>query len=112
MTTITLDQVPYATPRRSAVRLTRRGRLVVFLFALAVLFLLGFLGASVSGASQEKGRGVATHTIVVGTGVTLWDLAADAANGGDIRATEQRIKDLNGLDSGMLTAGQTLRIPN
>jgi len=113
MTTTTVDQMVYAAPRRrSTVRLTRRGRAVVFLAALVVLLGLGLLGAGIAGASGEKGAGVPTHTVVVGTGDTLWDLAADAADGGDIRAMEQTIKDLNGLDSGMLVSGQTLRIPS
>jgi len=112
MSTLSLDHVPYADPRRSTVRLTRRGRVVVFLVTLLAVMAVGFVGASISGASQEKGVGVSTRTVVVGTGDTLWDLASDAAGGGDIRSMEQTIKDLNGLDSGMLIAGQTLRIPN
>lgn len=105
------SSVDRAPRRRSTVRLTRRGRVVVFVLALLVLMAIGLVGASISGASQEKGS-VATHTVVVGTGDTLWELASDAADGGDIRRMEQTIKDLNGLDSGMLIAGQTLRIPN
>ncbi|MEP9381840.1 LysM peptidoglycan-binding domain-containing protein [Nocardioides sp. KR10-350] len=119
MTTTTLDQfmaparpVDRAPRRGSSVRLTRRGRVVVFLVALGLLLAAGFLGAGLSGAAQEKGNAVPTHTVVVEPGDTLWDLASDAADGGSVRDMEQQIKDLNGLDSGMLAAGQSLRIPN
>lgn len=112
MSSITFDQVlSSASCRRSTVRLTRRGRIVVFVLALGLLLLIGVVGAGVSGASPEKGS-VATRSVVVGPGDTLWDLASDAADGGDIRSMEQRIEDLNGLSSGMLVAGQTLRIPD
>lgn len=112
-TTVDMLMVEHAgvARARAAVRLTRRGRTVVFLLALGVLLGIGLLGASMSGAAPSGGT-VATHTVVVGTGDTLWDLAVDAADGGDVRAMELRIKDLNGLDSSMLVAGQTLRVPN
>lgn len=112
MSSTTIDQFLTAAPRRrSAVRLTRRGRIVVFMLALLVLMALALAGASLSGAAGESGAGVPTHTIVVAPGDTLWDLASDAAGGGSVREMEQRIKDLNGLDSGVLIAGQRLRIP-
>lgn len=102
---------PYAAVRRSTVRLTRRGRLVVVVLAVAVLAAVGLLGASISGAAQHGGS-VPTHRVVIHPGDTLWDLASAAARGGSILEMEQRIKDLNGLDSGMLITGQTLRVPN
>jgi len=114
MSSTTIDQflsVP-ARRRRSTVRLTRRGRVVVFTVALLVLLSLALLGAGFSGATGQRGDEAPTHTVVVAPGDTLWDLAATAAHGGSIRDTEQQIKDLNGLDSGMLIAGQRLRIPD
>lgn len=112
MTSTTMDQFLSSAPRRrSTLRLTRRGRVVVFAFALLAVMVLGFAGASLSGATGEAGRGVATRTVVVAPGDTLWDLASDAADGGSVRGMEQQIKDLNGLDSAVLVAGQRLRIP-
>lgn len=112
MSTMTIDRLPRrATRRSSAVRLTRRGKVVVFGFTLLVLLALAVVGAGLSGAAGQQGH-LATHTVLVAPGDTLWDLAAQASHGGDIRAMEQEIKDLNGLDSGMLVAGQHLRIPS
>lgn len=107
--------------RRSSVRLTRRGRIVVFAFALVVLFGIALIGARVAFAAEGgaessatfRGAGSAAHTMVVGDGDTLWDIASDAIVGTDasIREMEQTIKELNGLESSMLVAGQTLIVP-
>lgn len=112
MSSTTIDQLLASTPRRSTIRLTRRGRLVVLGFSLVVLFLVGLLGAGLSGASERPGRGAPTHLVVVAPGDTLWGFASAAAHGGSILDMEQRIKDLNGLDSAVLISGQRLRIPN
>ena len=92
-------------------RLTRRGRLVVFLAGLlvAVAVAVAFAGGSV--ATAEKGQPVPTDVIVVGTGVTLWDIASARADGGDVREVMTTIQRLNHLDGGMLVAGQQLRVP-
>jgi len=116
MSTMTIDQLPHrATQRaprgRSTVRLTRRGRVVVFGLTLLALLALAFVGAGLSGAAGEQGH-LVTHTITVAPGDTLWDIASQASDGGDVRVMEQEIKDLNGLDSGMLIAGQHLQIPS
>lgn len=120
MSTMTLDSVdttcvapraarPAARP--STVRLTRRGRLVVFVLALLTLAILGVLGASMAGASG-RGEALRTHTVTVAPGMTLWDLASRAAHGGDVLAMERQIASMNGLSDGMLIAGQSLRIPS
>lgn len=112
MSSTAVDQFLTVAPRRpSTLRLTRRGRVVVFILALLVVMALGFAGASLSGAAGKAGRGVPTRTVVVAPGDTLWDLASEAAEGGSVRGMEQQIKDLNGLDSAVLVAGQRLRIP-
>jgi hypothetical protein len=100
------------------VRLTRRGRLVVFvgslLLVLATVLGLG-LSLDTSSASGDAGTPPATEVVTVGTGETLWDiasdLAADGAGEGDVRAVVQDLEELNGLDSAMLLAGQDLRVP-
>lgn len=94
-----------------ALRLTRRGRLVVFLAGLlvAVAVAVAFAGGSV--ATAEKGQPVPTDVIVVGTGVTLWDIASARAEGGDVREVMSTIQRLNHLEGGMLVAGQQLRVP-
>lgn len=93
------------------VRLTRRGRLVVFLACLAlVLGAALFVGAS-SVATSEGGAEQPTERIVVGTGDTLWDIAAARAESGEIRSMMHEIKQLNALETSMLLAGQELHVP-
>ncbi|OIJ24796.1 LysM peptidoglycan-binding domain-containing protein [Nocardioides luteus] len=108
---------PVREVRRSTVRLTRRGRVVVFAFALVVLFGIALIGArvafAVEGGDADKSPAPAAHTMVVGDGDTLWDISSEAVAGTDasIREMEQTIKELNSLDSSMLVSGQTLIIP-
>jgi hypothetical protein len=106
---------PAAAPTRTAprgqVRLTRRGRLVVFLASL--MLVLGaalFLGAT-SVATGEKGTDQPTEKVMVGEGDTLWDIAAGLADDGEVRAMMTTIRELNALDSSMLVAGQELFVP-
>jgi len=109
MSTITFaPQVSYRP-----VRLTRRGRLVVFAFGVLLAFALGVWFAAGSVATHEAGV-EQVEVVTVAPGDTLWDIASDAAattgesNVGDM---VDRIKSLNSLDSSMVYAGQTLRIP-
>ena len=101
------DQQLKMTPR-TTVRLTRRGRLVVFVASVAAVLGLGLAAASGSAASDHPER---TRVVVVGTGQTLWDISTSVAGGGDVRATMSHIEDLNHLDSSALQAGQHLRVP-
>ena len=69
-------------------RLTRRGRVVVLLTALLLAFAVGVLVAATSVATQEPGTPAPTKVMTVGTGDTLWDIAADLTPaGGDVRET-------------------------
>jgi LysM repeat protein len=114
MSTMTIDQIfhdkPAARPR-STVRLTRRGRVVVVLFALLVVLAVGIVVASGSVATDKAGTPEPTAVVMVGPGDTLWDIASAAADDGDVDAMIDRIQRLNALDSGMLVAGQRLLIP-
>jgi len=98
--------------QRSTVRLTRRGRFVVFAVGLLVLLALGLLISNGAGAASDAGTPERTHAVVVGPGDTLWELASTAAHGGDIRSMITHIEELNGLSGVSLSAGQTLRIPD
>jgi hypothetical protein len=95
-----------------AVRLTSRGRLVMFavllMLVLSVLFML-LDGSSV--ATGEAGVPEPTTVIMVESGQTLWDIAAAIAADGETPEMMQRIEQLNALDSSMLLAGQRLRVP-
>jgi LysM domain-containing protein len=97
-----------AEPRRSGVRLTRRGRLAVLTVSVAAVLGLGFAAASASIANDHPEQ---TRVVVVTPGQTLWDISASAAGGGDVRSMMSHIEALNHLDSASLQAGQHLRIP-
>lgn len=114
MSTLTIEPAfrpVMAMPRRSQVRLTRRGRLVVFLFSLVLAFAIGILVAAGSVATGEAGTPEPTKIVTVGSGDTLWGIAADLADDGEVQAMMQQIERLNALDSGMLSAGQRLVVP-
>jgi LysM repeat protein len=115
MSTMTLDTMfrpgtsPVRVAARSTVRLTRRGRLVIIAAALLVAFAIGvFVTAAGSVATQEP---EATEIVQVGTGDTLWEIAADLADDGEVRAMMERIEKLNALDTTVLQAGQRLVVP-
>jgi hypothetical protein len=113
MSTLTIEPLfrPVPLPRTSQVRLTRRGRVVVFLFSLVLAFAIGILVAAGSVATGEAGTPEPTRVVTVGTGDTLWAIAADLADDGEVRAMMDKIERLNALDSGMLSAGQRLVVP-
>lgn len=96
---------------RAELRLTRRGRLVVFVLGLAVVLGIGLVLAAGSMASPEAGASEPTAVVTVGTGETLWDIAAEIADDGRVRDMIGRIETLNSLDSTMLVAGQQLVVP-
>lgn len=98
----------YAAPPISTIRLTRRGRFVVFVLAMLVVLAAGLLLSSRSVATEEPER---TEVVLVGTGDTLWGIAAERADDGEVREMIAHIQDLNDLDSATLMAGQKLRVP-
>jgi cell division protein YceG involved in septum cleavage len=116
MTTMTLDTLfdGPLLPRvsRSTVRLTRRGRVVVVVAALVIAFAIGvFVTAAGSVATQHPGTPEPTKIVQVGTGDTLWGIASQLSDDGDVRAMMEEIKHLNALDSADLQAGQRLVVP-
>ena len=98
-------------PTPSPVRLTRRGRVVVVIVALAFLLLTAFALGSVAVGSETPGQAEPTEIVMVGTGDTLWGIAAELSDNGDIRSTMREIERLNALESVALSAGQKLRVP-
>ncbi len=112
MSTMTIDQMmSRPAPARPQVRLTRRGRLVVFLGALAIVLFLGIYWGAGSVATEEPGTAEPTEVVLVTPGDTLFDIAAEVTTDGDVNAMVERIQRLNALDSGMLVAGQKIRVP-
>ncbi len=103
---------PAAVPARPAqVRLTRRGRLLVTtLLTVAVLAtFLALGGASV--ATRDAGDPVPVRTVEVQRGQTLWSIAAEVAEPGEIRSMVYTIERLNSLADATLTEGQVLAVP-
>lgn len=111
---------PTARPARPAqsaggpVRLTRRGRAVVFLFAAALVAVVAVWLAAGSAADREAGNAPAVDVITVAPGDTLWDIASDSAavTGDDVRSAMEEIQQLNTLDGSLVFAGQQLRVPS
>ncbi|QZY29673.1 LysM peptidoglycan-binding domain-containing protein [Nocardioides coralli] len=115
MSTMTITRpMPVRRPTRPArpapVRLTRRGRLVVFATGLLAVLVLGMVWGAGSVASEQRGE-PATQVVQVQPGDTLFGLAADATTDGDVNATIHQIQRLNGLESGVIQVGDRLRVP-
>lgn len=97
--------------RRRALRLTRRGRLVVFLaFLLAALAVLVLALSGAATGSGERGRPAAVKVVQVEPGDTLWGIATRAAPGEDPRDLIHEIEELNALD-GSLPVGAEIAVP-
>lgn len=92
---------------QAQVRLTRRGRFVVFFVGLLLVLGVGFGFGARSAATDTP---EATQVITVAPGDTLWDIAAEIAPG-DTRAMVSHIEQLNGMDSAGLQVGQQLVVP-
>lgn len=110
MSTLILSPA-YKAPRRPTYRLTRRGRAVVLVLTLLAVLAVGVAFASGSVATSEQGAAIPTEVVVVAPGDTLWDIAAAASDGGDVRNMMDRIEQLNALDSVMLAAGDRILVP-
>ena len=108
-----LSLVPDLPRTPPQLRLTRRGRLTIFLGAVLALIVLAVALGSTTVATDEPGTPVPATTRTVLPGQTLWDLAV-AANpkGQDVRVTVDDIMRLNSLQSpGDLQAGSTIAVP-
>ncbi|MFD2771713.1 LysM peptidoglycan-binding domain-containing protein [Cellulomonas phragmiteti] len=91
-------------------RLTRRGRVVVWLLALSLAAGVG--GAAASAQADGPAAGTEVRRVLVAPGDTLWGIAADAAAPGeDVRDVVLELMALNELSSGGLQAGQTVVVP-
>jgi hypothetical protein len=107
-------------PRRSTVRLTRRGRLVVTVILTAVslsLVVLAWLAVAARAAQatdggQSPGAVYQNLTsVVVHPGQTLWSIAAQAEPAADPRAVMKQIIELNALHGTSVVPGQRLWVP-
>ncbi|HEU4513729.1 MAG TPA: LysM peptidoglycan-binding domain-containing protein [Nocardioidaceae bacterium] len=99
------------TTRTPSVRLTRRGRLTLLLVFVGLAFALFTVFGGQSAATGEAGEPVETTTVVVGEGDTLWGIASEVAEPGEVREMIHYIQELNALPSASLMRGQELAVP-
>jgi hypothetical protein len=98
-----------------ALRLTRRGRIVVAAVAALLVTVVSLLAA---GAAQATNHGLPPGAarqnlvqVVVGPGQSLWSVAESADPDQDTRAVIHQIVDLNALSGDVVFAGQQLWVP-
>jgi hypothetical protein len=103
--------VPATSRARSTVRLTRRGRLAVFLTSLFLVLGVAIMLAGGAVGTGSAGEPIPIEVVTVAPGDTLWDIASEVASDGDVRAAMNEIERLNALESTGLAAGQKLRVP-
>jgi len=121
MSTATFPAGTYNFDRPSAgVCLTRRGRLARTLLVLSLSIVLGAGFAMKAGAGNNdplsaakiNGSSDATYVVVtVAAGETLWSLASQMADGGDVQTLVADIASANSLNGVDVEAGQKLRVP-
>jgi hypothetical protein len=126
MSTATFPAGTYNFDRPSAgVCLTRRGRLARTLLVLSLSIVLGAGFAMKAGAGDSAGGSGALSAakingssdaksyvvVTVAAGETLWSLASQMADGGDVQALVAEIASANSLSGVDVEAGQKLRIP-
>lgn len=122
MSTMSINAFPIQLPKarpvaasagrgRSSVRLTRRGRVVLFVVALLAVALLSVTWGSISTASGDDVPRRTTQTVIIHSGDTLWGLAAGLTGGSGVEEMIDEIISMNGLDSAVVRPGQKLRVP-
>jgi nucleoid-associated protein YgaU len=110
MSTMTVSRVSMGMP---AVRLTRRGRLLLTALVLLTLVAAAVLlsGGVPALAGTDPAPAVVGERVTVRPGETLWQIAERVAPGSDPRETVARILDLNGLQTAEVQAGTALQLP-
>lgn len=94
-----------------ALRLTRRGHLVLFLVSCLVLLGVIIVSGGVADAAVVPTTRPATAMVTVDQGDSLWSIARRIAPDEDPRGVVMRIRDLNGLSATGLMPGQRLVVP-
>jgi len=105
---------PAAAPREArpgTVRLTRRGRVVAVVLLLALVLAALTVFGSHSAATGEAGTPVPTRTVEVDEGDTLWGIASEVAEPGEVREMVHQIQELNALTGSGLAVGQEIAVP-
>jgi hypothetical protein len=105
-------------PERVPVRLTRRGRIVVAVFAVVLATAaMALIGMGVAGGAQAASHGrngagyQGMHQVVVEPGETLWSIASKADPDADPRLVISEIMAANSMTSTVVQAGQLIWVP-
>jgi LysM domain-containing protein len=101
-----------STPMNTALRLTRRGRLVLVLTVMLLLVLAGFTLGRGSSQAASRAHPSTHHSVVVEPGETLWSVAVRIAPHDDPRLVVADIESLNHLSSAAVEPGQQLLVPS
>jgi Tfp pilus assembly protein FimV len=102
--------VSAGTSSTGELRLTRRGRVVLRGFAVLVAGAALLSGGRA--VADAPAPAVSVDTYTVGSGETLWSIAAAlTAPGEDVRDAVDRLAELNGMAGTALTAGQQILVP-
>ncbi|MDP9883557.1 LysM repeat protein [Sinomonas atrocyanea] len=112
----TLPAPRTARAPRPALRLTRRGRIVLvviplFLATLALLVAWAALTAPAQAAAEPLTGPGGTVTVTVQPGESLWTIAARRVPNQDPRVTISQIQDLNGLTGVRVLPGEQILVP-
>ena len=98
-------------PARSAVRLTRRGWVVLAVLAALVLAGLLVAGATAAQASAPAAAHRGDTRVFVQPGDTLWSIAQRTQPGADPQTVVPGIMSANHLSGATVTVGQRLWVP-
>ena len=102
---------PASPAARPAIRLTRRGRIVLAVLAALVLAGLFVAGATAAQASAPAAAHAGDARIFVQPGDTLWSIAQRTHPDADPQTVVQDILSANHLSSASVTVGQRLWVP-
>jgi LysM repeat protein len=99
-----------STPSTSHLRLTARGRAVLWILAVVAVALLTLMASRASADAPATAQEVVRH--VVQPGETLWQIAESvAAPSQDVRDVVVDLVRLNELPEAGLMAGQVIVVP-
>jgi LysM domain len=108
------DGPPARPARPTALRLTRRGRLVVRAgigVTVVLILVIGLLLGTRSAVAGTSGQPLPVRYHVVLPGETLWGIATALDPHADPRDTVARIVELNALPGSGVRAGQRIALP-
>lgn len=97
--------------RRSTVRLTQRGRVVLVLGFLAMAFAVMVMFGGWATATRDSGTPEPVRVVEVQEGDTLYGIAGRVAEPGKVREMVHQIQQLNSLSGAGLQVGQKIAIP-